>query len=104
MIEHTLFSLIGKIFGNIEVGVLGWFDDLGLNLESKSFKVSVVDSSASKDVLFDVLPKGSNEKVELRFRGLMALLPHWSSVVNSGVSLGSFGVRNDPTSFIWYQE
>jgi hypothetical protein len=65
---HALFPLVGKIFGNIEVRVLGGFDDLCLNLEGKSSKISVVDSSASNNVLFDVLSKSSDDKVELRFR------------------------------------
>jgi len=66
MVMHALFSLIRKIFGDIEVGVLGWFDYLGVNFEGKSSEISKVDPSACKYLFFDVLSECLYHKVELR--------------------------------------
>jgi len=68
VVVHTLFSLIGKIFGNIEIRMLSWFDDFSINLKGKGSKIPEVDSSTSKNVLFDVFSKSSDDKVELGFR------------------------------------
>jgi hypothetical protein len=61
MIMHSLLSLIRQIFCDIEVGVLGWFDYLCLNLKGKRSKISIINSSASLYIFFDVLAKCFND-------------------------------------------
>ncbi len=68
VVVHTFFSLIGKVFGYIEIGVLSWFDDICINLEGEGSEIAIVDSSSSDDVFFNVLTEWSDDQVELRFR------------------------------------
>ena len=46
MVMHSFVSLVSEVFGYIEVGVLGGFDDVGVDLEGKSSEVAVVDALA----------------------------------------------------------
>jgi hypothetical protein len=46
MVMHALIALVGEIFGDIEVGVLGWFDDLCVDFEGEGSEMFVIDSSA----------------------------------------------------------
>ena len=67
MVVHSFFSLIRQIFCDIKIRVLGRFDYFSVNFKSKSSKISVVDSAACNYLLFDVLSKSSDRKVELGF-------------------------------------
>lgn len=63
---HTLFTLIRKIFGDVEVGVLGRFDQICVNFEGKGSEVSIVDSSTLNDLFPDILSQSFDDKMELR--------------------------------------
>jgi len=54
MIMHTLLSLVGEIFGDVEIGMLGWFDQIGLDFESEGSKGTIIDSSTSLNIFLDV--------------------------------------------------
>ena len=67
VVVHTLVALVGEIFGDVEVAVLGWFDDLSVDFEGEGSEVFVVDSSACEYVFFDVFAEGFDDEVELGF-------------------------------------
>lgn len=96
MVVHAFFSLIGEIFGDVEVGMLGRFDDVGVDFEGKSTEISVVDTTTSQDVFSDVLSERSDDEMELglgveRFDG--GVSSGLGGEMFSGVVLG---MRNDP--------
>ena len=67
MIMHSLLSLSGKIFGDIEIGKLSRFDQICINFEGEGSKVSIVDSFTGDDVFFDVLSETFDNEMELGF-------------------------------------
>jgi hypothetical protein len=62
---HSFLSLVGEVFGDIEIGVLGRFDDVGVHFKGKSSELPVVDSSTRQDVFLDVLAKRLDHQMEL---------------------------------------
>jgi hypothetical protein len=67
MVMHSLLSLSREIFGDIEIGKLGWFDQIGVNFEGEGTEISIVDALAGHDVLFDVLAEAFDNEMELCF-------------------------------------
>lgn len=55
MIVKSLLSLIAEVFGDIEIRMLSWLDDIGINFESEGSKIAIVDASSAGDVLLNVL-------------------------------------------------
>lgn len=55
MIVKSLLSLIAEVFGDIEIRMLSWLDDIGINFESEGSKIAIVDASSTGDVLLNVL-------------------------------------------------
>jgi hypothetical protein len=96
VVVHTLVALVGEIFGDVEVAVLGWFDDLSVDFEGEGSEMFVVDSSACEYVFFDVFAEGFDDEVELGFgvEGFEGFGSAWlRGLVFSRVVLG---VGDDP--------
>jgi len=55
MVVHAFFALVGQLFGNIEVWVLGGFDQFGVYLEGKRSEIAVIDAPSCQKVLSYVL-------------------------------------------------
>lgn len=94
---HAFLSLIGKIFSDIKVGVLGRFDQIGIHFESEGSEIAVVDSTAVDDLFPDVFTESLDDEMELGlgiegFDGLVG--PGLSGLMLSGVVLC---VTDDPT-------
>jgi hypothetical protein len=100
---HALFTLIRKIFGDIEVRVLSRLDQICVDFESKSPEVAVVYSSTFNDLFPDVFSESFDDKVKLRLgiKGLDRFTGPWlGGLMLSGVVLS---VAYDPTSKETYQ-
>jgi hypothetical protein len=96
VVVHALFSLIGKILGDVEVGVLGGLDQIRVYFEGEGSEVAVVHSAPVHDLLPDVLAEGLDDEVELGLgiEGLDGLVgPGLGGLVFSGVVLR---VGDDP--------
>lgn len=96
VVVQPLFALIREFFGDIEVGVLSRFDDVGVDFEGKGSEISIVDAPSSDDVFFDVLSKGANDEMELRLG-----VKGFNSFIGSGLRTLMFSwvvpwVGNDP--------
>lgn len=65
MVVHTFLSLVGEIFGDIEIRVLGRFNNISVNFEGKSSELFIVDSSTSQNIFSDVLAKSFDHQMEL---------------------------------------
>lgn len=68
MVVHALFTLIRKIFGNIEVRVLCRFDQVCVYFKSKGPEAAIVHSSTINDLFPDVFSEGFDDKVKLGLR------------------------------------
>lgn len=65
VIVEPLLSLVAKVLGDIEIRMLGWLDNIGVNFKGKGSKIAIVDASSAGDVLFDVLAEGPDDEMEL---------------------------------------
>lgn len=65
MVVESLLALDGEFLGDVEVGVLGRLDQVGVDLEGEGAEALVVDAPAGEDVLADVLAEGLDDEVEL---------------------------------------
>ena len=58
VVMHAFFALVAEFLGDIEVRVLGWLDQVGVDFEGKRSEIAIVDATTSLDVLLDVLTQG----------------------------------------------
>jgi hypothetical protein len=65
VVVHAFVALVGEIFGDIEVGMLGGFDDLCVDFEGEGSQVLVIDAPAGEDVFLDVFAEGFDNEMEL---------------------------------------
>ena len=61
MVMHALLFLAVEVFGEVEIGVLGWFDQIGVDFEGKSSKRTVVNASSSEYVFLDILSQSLDD-------------------------------------------
>ena len=55
VIMHSFLALSGEVFGDVEVGQLGWLDEIGVDFEGESAEVAEIDAFAGSHVFLDVL-------------------------------------------------
>ena len=103
VVVHAFFPLIGQILCDVEIGVLGRFDQVSVHFKGERSQVAIVYSSPLHDLFPHVLPQGFDDEVELGF-GIKwfdwFIGPGLGRLVLSWVILG---VADYPTSNDSYQ-
>lgn len=65
VVVEPFFSLVAEVLSDIEIRMLGWLDDVGVDFEGKGSEIAIVDAPSAGNVFLDVFAEGAYDEVEL---------------------------------------